>query len=136
MHVSQLSFTYDWSKFSIDGFQLTSLSADPESTKYSPSRLIAAMADVFNPLGSGSVWYSDEHAQRSAGKLRNIMRLLLGSVIMKNAVQQSRNGPVNGRSESEGTKENKRCIHVSVSRTNTQETSKMGMQFSVSDIML
>jgi len=53
--VSQLSHTYDWSRYAAGSLELTSLSAHPESTSSSPSRLLATLADVLNKNGLGSV---------------------------------------------------------------------------------
>lgn len=59
--VSQLSHTYEWSKFSVvsvaDGtsLQLTSLSAHPLSGASSPTRLIAYVADHLNSRGLGFI---------------------------------------------------------------------------------
>jgi len=56
MHVSQLSHTFDWSVYkSVNGLELTSLSAHPDSYNMSPSRIIAKFADALNRAGLGSV---------------------------------------------------------------------------------
>jgi len=59
--VSQLSHTFDWSQFRVDGnagattLVLTSLSAHPNSGRTSTSRVIASVADHFNSIGLGSI---------------------------------------------------------------------------------
>lgn len=57
MKVSKITHAMDWSKFkSSDGkFELTSLSAHPNSTSWSPSRIIANLADLLNKSGLGTV---------------------------------------------------------------------------------
>jgi len=53
--VSQLSHQYDWSIFGENGLQLTALSAHPDSTTYSPSRIVARLADNLNEMGLGLI---------------------------------------------------------------------------------
>jgi len=55
MPVSQLSHDYDWSFYRTGKFELTSLSAHPDSKSndYAPSRILAALADMLNTAGLG-----------------------------------------------------------------------------------
>jgi len=54
MPVSQLSHNYDWSRYRTENYELTSLSAHPHAkTQYSPSRILAGIADMLNRAGMG-----------------------------------------------------------------------------------
>lgn len=58
--VSQLNNAFDWSSYrssTVEGvtLELTSLSAHPHSKPWSPSRLIANVADHLNSIGLGSI---------------------------------------------------------------------------------
>lgn len=53
--VSQLSHRHDWSIFQENGLELTALSAHPDSTSYSTSRLVARFADSLNRIGLGFI---------------------------------------------------------------------------------
>ena len=59
MPVSQLSHTFDWSQFNWNSnegliYELTSLSANPNSSKFALSRVVAIVADRLNRVGLGS----------------------------------------------------------------------------------
>lgn len=55
MLVSQVSQAFDWSVHSVAGLSLTSVSADPDATNKSSSRLIARIAHFLNSRGLGMV---------------------------------------------------------------------------------
>lgn len=56
MPVSQLSHNYDWAVYRTGMYELTSLSAHPETkSPFSPSRILAAFVDTLNKAGMGRI---------------------------------------------------------------------------------
>lgn len=74
MPVSQVSHKFDWYVYKSGNLELTSLSADPESEKYSFYRIAANVADKMNSNGFGSICNTMVLGNRNVKLLVSILK--------------------------------------------------------------